>query len=363
MRFAATVFVTAALAGGNANLSLAKEAPGEIARQFDAALNREFPAEGPGAAVLVLRHGRVLLEKGFGLADVDKGKPITPDTNFDLASVSKQFTAFAVMLLADRGKLAFDDDVRKYVPELPAPPGPRPVRVRDLLQHTSGIPTYTGFWEVWLVDFAKLTNERVIGMIKARKYDFAPGTDYAYSNSNYVLLAEIVRRVSGRRFSEFMRDEVFRPLGMNRTVVVDDMPVNVVDRATGYEKDGDRWQKVAKDGPSCGDGNVFSNLRDLAKWDAAIAGERLAKPSTWRLALSSGKLDDGKDTGYGFGWVVEKQFGRRFVWHNGGWIGTRTIIARWPDQQVTIVCLSNNEEIDLDKVLNRIRPIVFGEKD
>jgi CubicO group peptidase (beta-lactamase class C family) len=121
--------------------------------------------------VLVVRDHRVVLEKGYGLANIEDKKPITPETNFDLASMSKQFTAFAVMLLADRGKLAYDDDVRKYIPELAAPPGLRPVRVPDLLQHISGIPTYTAFWEVWLTDFAKLTNERIIGIIKARKYD------------------------------------------------------------------------------------------------------------------------------------------------------------------------------------------------
>jgi CubicO group peptidase (beta-lactamase class C family) len=327
--------------------------------RIDALLTKEFPADEPGAAVLVLRDGKVVLEKGYGLAHLDPNNPITPATNFDLASMSKQFTALAVMLLADRGKLSFDDDVRKYLPELAAPDGPRPVRVRDLLNQTSGLPDYLLFWETMFGDFSKLTNEGIVKLLKDRKPKPPPGTKFNYSNTNYALLPVIVNRVTSRRFGEFMRDEVYRPLGMDRTVVVDDLAVKVPDRATGYRKAGKKWATSSEDGPTCGDGNVFSNLRDLAKWDAAI-GEKLAKPATWRLAQTPGKLDGGKETDYGFGWVIQSRAGRRVVWHNGGWAGSRTMILRWPDDHVTIVVLSNNETTKPEKVADRIAEVVFG---
>jgi CubicO group peptidase (beta-lactamase class C family) len=337
----------------------AGDTPPTLHDRIDTLLAREFPADEPGAAVLVLRDGKVVLEKGYGLAHLDPNKPITRATNFDLASMSKQFTALAVMLLADRGKLTFDDDVRKYLPELAAPDGPRPVRIRDLLNHTSGLPDYVNFWETMFNDFSKLTNEGVVKLLKDRKPKPPPGTKFNYSNTNYALLPVIVNRVTHRRFGEFMRDEVFRPLGMGRTVVVDDLAVKVPDRATGYSKEDKKWDESAQDGPTCGDGNVFSNLRDLAKWDAAI-GEKIVKPATWRLALTPGKLDNGKETDYGFGWHIETRAGRRVVRHGGGWAGTRTGIVRWPDDHVTIVVLSNNERTKPEKVEEGIAEVVFG---
>jgi CubicO group peptidase (beta-lactamase class C family) len=342
---------------------LADDKPKDVAvlhERIDSLLTKEFPADEPGAAILILRQGRVVLEKGYRLAHLNPKSPITPATNFDLASMSKQFTALAVMVLADGGKIGFDDDVRKYLPELQAHPGHRPVRIRDMLHHTSGLPDYLGFWETKFKDFTKLTNEGVVELLKGRKLDFPPGTKNEYSNTNYALLAAIVSRVSRRPFHEFMHDEVFHPLGMERTVVVDKMPAVVPGRATGYRRAGGKWEKAIMDGPVCGDGNEFSNLRDLAKWDAAVAAETLAKPPTWRAALTSGKLDNGKETGYGFGWGIENRNGQRFVGHNGGWAGTRTIIGRWIEDRITIVVLSNNERIKPEEVQDRIAEIVFG---
>jgi CubicO group peptidase (beta-lactamase class C family) len=353
-----TVLVLTSLSLGLAPLAVG-DTPPTLHDRIDTLLTKEFPADGPGAAILVLRDGKIVVEKGYGVAHLDPNRPITPTTNFDLASMSKQFTALAVMLLADRGKLSFDDDVRKYLPELAAPDGPRPIRVRDLLNQTSGLPDYLGLFAATRGDFSKLTNEGVVKLLKDRKPKPPPGTKFIYSNTNYALLPAIVNRVTNRKFGEFMHDEVFRPLGMDRTVVVDDLAVKVPERATGYGKEEKKWEESVEDGPTCGDGNVFSNLRDLAKWDAAV-GEKLAKPATWQLALSPGKLDNGKETNYGFGWVIQTRAGRRFVWHNGAWAGTRTMIARWPDEHVTIVVLSNNERTKPEKVADRIAEVVFG---
>lgn len=333
---------------------------GTLTAELDEYLAKQFPADAPGAAVLVLHRGNVLLERGYGLANVEKKTPISPTTNFDLASCSKQFTALAVMLLADRGNLSFDDDVRKHIPELPAFDEKRPVRIRDLLHHTSGLPDYTSFWKSKFDDFSKLTCEGVVELLKDRKLDFPTGDKFAYSNSNYALLPVIVSRVSGKRFGEFMRDEAFQPLGMNRTVVFDDMATVVPERATGYRKRGKEWQVSALDGPTCGDGNVFSNLQDLARWEAAIAAGKLAKPETWKLAFTPGKSIDGKATKYGFGWNLGERNGKPFQNHGGGWAGTRTAISRFPENQLTIVVLSNNEATSPGRVSNRIADMVLA---
>jgi CubicO group peptidase (beta-lactamase class C family) len=328
--------------------------------ELDAYLSKQFPVNGPGAAVLVIHRGHPILDKGFGLADVEKKVPISPTTNFDLASCSKQFTALAVMLLADRGKLSFDDDIRKHLPELPVFDQKHPIRIRDLLHHTSGLPDYTSFWKSKYDDFTKLTCEGVVELLKDRKLDFSPGAKFDYSNTNYAFLPVIVSRVSGKRFGDFMREEVFQPLGMNRTVVFDDMSTVVLERATGYRKRGSKWEKSSLDGPTCGDGNVFTNLQDLARWDAAITAGKLANAETWKLAFTPGRTSDGKATKYGFGWNIGERQGKPMHNHGGGWAGTRTAITRFPVNQFTIVVLSNNEATSPGRVSNRIADIVLA---
>jgi CubicO group peptidase (beta-lactamase class C family) len=340
-----------------------KSAPASLRDPIDALLTKEFPADGPGAAVLVVYQGKVLVEKGYGLADLDKKTPITATTNFDLASASKQFTALAVMLLADRGRLDFDDDVRKYLPELPAYNEQRPIRVRDLLHHTSGLPDYTGFWRTKEKDFTKFTNESVLELMKDRKLAFTPGAKHAYSNTNYALLPVIVKRVTKKGFGEFMADEVFGPLGMETTVILDDMKVTIPERAKGYRKARGEWQHAALDGPTCGDGNVFSNLRDLGRWLAAVDAGKLAKAETWRRAFAPATLDDGKEAAYGFGWVIGKRAGKPFLGHGGGWAGTRTFIGRWPDDRLAVVVLSNSEQAQPGRVRVRIADLVLQGSD
>lgn len=312
--------------------------------RLDTMLTETFPADAPGAAVFVAYRGQVLIEKGYGLADVEAKSPITAGTNFDLASVSKQFTALALMLLADWDQLSFDDDIRKHLPELPARDGKRPIRIRDLLHHTSGLPDYTGFWRDKHSDFSRVTNDDVIDLIKDRPLNFEPGTKYEYSNSNYALMPMIVKRLTRKPFRDFLRDEVFLPLGMTRTVVVDDMSVVVPERAKGYRKAKGEWQRAALDGPICGDGNVFSNVHDLGLWEQAVTAGRLARSATWELAFAPGRLDDGKPTQYGFGWSLGLRNGKRTINHGGSWAGTRTYLGRWPDDRLTVVVLSNAED-------------------
>ncbi len=320
--------------------------------QAEAYLQETFPGDAPGAAVLVIHRGEVLLEKGYGQSDLEDQRPITSATNFDLASVSKQFTAMAVMILADRGKLAFEDDARKFLPELPVFDEKRPIRIADLLQHTSGLPDYLGFWQKRTTDFAEFDNEDVLELMRDVELEFPTGTRFEYSNSNYALLPVLVGRVAEKPFSRFVQQEIFEPLGMRRTVIVDDIQVVVPERAKGYRKDGDAWARAVMDGPTCGDGNVFSNLQDFRRWEAALAASELVAISTYDRAFSPGKLDAGAEFSYGFGWFVDPDVG--FVGHGGGWAGTRTFIGRWLADELTVVVLSNREDTVSDEVARRV---------
>lgn len=309
----------------------------------DALFAKRFPCDKPGAAVVVIRDGRVALCKGYGLADMEKKIAVTPKTRFDLASVSKQFTAMAVLILAERGRLRLDDDVRKYVPGLPETDAKRPIRLEDLLRHTSGLPDYLNVWKGDDAAFAKLTNDDIAGVVAARKLDFPTGTKHRYSNTNYALLPVVVAKASGKPFAQFVKDEIFTPAGMTDSVVFDAMSVVVPDRAEGYATPlfGAR-AKSRRDGPVCGDGNVFTTVEDLAKWDAALRDNRLIKAELLQRAFTAGRTDDGKEFGYGYGWGVAKDR----VEHSGGWAGTATYIGRWLDPPLTIAVLCNDESAD-----------------
>jgi D-alanyl-D-alanine carboxypeptidase len=321
----------------------------------DQYLSKTFPADKPGAAVAVVRAGRPVLVKGYGLADVAKRTPITRRTAFDLASVSKPFTALAVALLIDRGKLAPDDDVRKWLPTVPCLDPKRPVRVRDLLQHTSGLPhcyRLPGL-SPFGPDFGRRTNADVLAAVAEAKPLRPPGRagpaePMEYNNTNYVLLAELVRAADGRPLGRFLADEVFAPLGMTDTRVADAVPVRVPDRAQGYRE----GRPVQQDAAIHGDGNVFSTLDDLVKWDAALTAGRVLKPATWTAAWTPGKLDDGTPLDYGWGWTVVGGVQQ----HGGRWGGYRTLVTRVPKVRFSLVVLSNEETtkvIDVQEELFR----------
>lgn len=321
----------------------------------DRHLSETFPPDKPGAAVAVVRGGVPVLARGYGLADVEAKTPITRRTAFDLASVSKQFTATAVALLIDRGKLAPDDDVRKRLPTVPCLDPKRPVRVRDLLQQTSGLPEYFGW--VSLGDpakFAARTNADVLAGLAKAKPLRRPGERHEYTNTNYVLLAELVRAASGRSLRAVLAEEVFAPLGMADSQVADAVPFAVPNRAAGYAG----GKPTRLDGPIHGDGNVFSTLDDLLRWDAAVTAGKLLRPATWRAATTSDSLDSGEPVEYGWGWTPGEWRGRPRVWHNGGWAGTKTMILRLPADRVTVIVLSNEAATPAEAVAYRLARLV-----
>lgn len=330
------------------------QARGDALSDADELLKQRFPADKPGAAVLVVSRGQPALMNGYGVADLEKKTPITPDSQFDLASVSKQFTAMAVMILAERGKLNYDDPIRKWIPEMPEFDSSRPIKLRDLLNHTSGLPDYLFLMKGGDNAFSQTTCFDVPALFKDKKLKHPTGSKFDYSNTNYALLPVVVERASGKTFSMFVNDHIFQPLGMTQSKVMDRFPYQLENRVFGYGRKllTGKLEISKRDGPICGDGNVFSTVRDFVRWDAGLAQHRLVRPETMEFAWTSGKLDDGKETGYGFGWAVKMNYGRKFVVHSGGWAGTRTVIARWLPDELTIVVLSNDEGANPNKIAN-----------
>ncbi len=297
--------------------------------------------DGPGAAVLVMKDGKVLHKKGYGLANLEHKAPVTADSVFDLASLSKQFTAMAVMLLADRGTLAFEDDARKLLPELPEHDKARPIRIVDLLHQVSGLPDYLNLLDQWKGDPDRMKNDDVLKLVAAQKLAFPTGTKWAYSNSNYCLLALVVERASKKTFAQFLRAEIFEPLGMKSSLVLDDATIVIPNRAYGYGREKGRWAHHHSDLVMTGDGAVQTSIEDWTRWEGELREPKLVKPETLQRAFAPGALDGGKAHSYGFGWSVGTVNERRVIEHSGGWVGYTCHVARYPDDGLAVVVLTN----------------------
>jgi CubicO group peptidase (beta-lactamase class C family) len=326
--------------------SMAQDAQATASAKVDALLARTVRAGGPGAAVMVISDGRVVHQKGYGLADVENRIPITPRTTFDLASVSKQFTAMAIMMLAERGKLALSDPISGFFPELPAYASR--VTIRHLLTHTSGLPHYTELHRNRPAGVPEEPSSRdVVTMLATVPQPlFTAGDRFEYNNSGYVLLAQIVEKVSGMAFPAFMKANVFEPLGMDRTLVSDRIVAGSPDRAVSYDASWRfGWSYRNHDYTPLnriyGDGNVNTSLEDMARWDRALSMHTLVKPATLAQAYEPTTLNDATRSNYGFGWRLSTWDSRPVLHHGGAWVGFRTYIVRIPSERLTVIVLSN----------------------
>jgi CubicO group peptidase (beta-lactamase class C family) len=293
----------------------------------------------PGAALVVIRGGQVVKMQGYGLANVELGVAVTPDSVFELASVTKQFTATAIMLLVEEGKLRLDDPVNALLPG--APEKWKGITVRHLLTHTSGLPGLAdGFKSLgeggWRLGYT--TGD----MFKAAMSDpvsFAPGERYQYSDVGYFLLGMIVEKASGLRYAQFLERRFFRPLGMTATSVIDQYAI-VNNRAAGYTLYQGRLVHIRRHvqfGLASHYG-VLSSVRDLVKWDAALASGNVVKPSSLEQMWTPTKLRDGSSVSYGFGWEVDERRGHRRISHSGI---TGTEYSRYPDDDLVVIVLTN----------------------
>jgi len=301
----------------------------------------DFQGRAPGASVLVIRNSRVALKKSYGLADLQSNTPASPKTNYRLASVSKQFTATAVMLLVERGKLSLDDDLTKIFPNFPG--YGRTILVRHLLNHTSGLLAY----EDLLPEDLKVpvVDADVLKILSSqdRTY-FPPGSQFRYSNSGYALLACIVEKVSGMTYPEFLAKNIFRPVGMKSTFLTQRERVTGYNRAYGHSMKDGAWVRTDQSTTSfvLGDGGIYTSLNDLVKWEAAIAGAKLLPRKTLDgMRTATVPTSDESAEGYGYGWFTGKHGTEAAVWHTGSTIGFRNAYLRIPGKSLTVIVLTN----------------------
>jgi CubicO group peptidase (beta-lactamase class C family) len=327
--------------------------------QADAILANLKSDHAPGAAVLVLREGRAVFERGYGVTDLRSLHAIDTHTNFRLASVTKQFTAMAVMLLEHDGKLHYEDRLTDVFSDFPA--YGKTITIRHLLNHTSGLLDYEDLMakpdpNISPEKIPQIRDAGVLDLLEQQtSTKFAPGTKWEYSNSGYVLLGLVVQKVSGESFSDFLRDRIFAPVHMDQTMGYEKGKNQVAHRAYGYTKNGNHWQETDQSPTSAtlGDGGIYSSLDDLNKWDEVLRNHTLLSEPEMDPALTPVKVldgspeePDGKPAAYGFGWFLNSYKGHARMWHYGETVGFRTSIQRFVSDKLTVIVLCNRADLE-----------------
>jgi len=341
--------------------ALAQVSDAAIDSSIDGLFSKFASAHDPGCAVLVIKDGRPVFRKGYGVASLRKLEKIDAETNFRLASLTKQFTAMAVMLLVHDGKLHYEDTLSDIFPDFPA--YGKTITIREILNHTSGLVDYEDIMAKQYPGIAddKIPQIKDAGVLDLLKHEtgtkFTPGTRWAYSNSGYVLLATVVEKRSGMRFGDFLQARIFTPLEMTGTIAYEKGRNEVAHRAYGNTKSGDGWSETDQSSTSAtlGDGGVYTSLDDLEKWDRALSAHTLLsakemEPALTPPAAASGaplQQPDGSVAPlYGFGWFLDPYRGHRRYAHYGETVGFRNAIDRFPDDHLTVIVLSNRAELD-----------------
>ena len=308
----------------------------EQASRIDDLMSR-YTGDIPGASLLVVKDGKAIVRRGYGYANLEEHVAAGPETNYRLASVTKQFTAACILLLQQDGKLRLEERVRKWLPELPA--SDDQITIYHLLTHTSGLIDYEDL--IPPNRTTQLDDADVLSMVASQhRLYFAPGSAYRYSNGGYVLLGLIVQRISGMDLADFMKARIFQPLGMTHTLLYEHhRGPQVTNRAYGYSEINGKWTRTDQDTTSAtrGDGGVYSSIDDLAKWDAALYTDKLLNADSRRAAFTGHTATDDPTIAYGFGWRITGDT----VWHSGESMGFRNVIVRWPKQHLAVIILSN----------------------
>ncbi|MEZ5426063.1 MAG: serine hydrolase [Pyrinomonadaceae bacterium] len=327
----------------------------QIAAKVEEYMTAAIRVNGFSGSVLLARNGQPIVNKGYGMANIELGVSNTPQTVFRLGSITKQFTGMAIAMLEERGKLKVGDSMCKYLSDCPE--AWKPVTVKNLLTHTSGIPNYTSF-----PDFAKTavlptTNAEMIGQLRDKPLEFAPGEKFAYSNSGYYVLGEIIERVSGKSYADFLRENIFNPLGMNSTGY--DISSRIIkNRAAGYARQNGEYINADYMDMTLpyAAGALYSTTEDLLRWDQALYSGKLVSSKTLGEIFTpfSDKI------GYGYGWSIGKRFDRPVISHGGGIYGFSTQINRFPDDRVTVIVLSNVQGAPAGKIANDLGAVYFG---
>ena len=297
--------------------------------------------DSPGAAIGVVKDGELILKKGFGSANLEYDIPIGPSTVFHMASVSKQFTAFSIALLADRGKLSVTDDIRKYIPEVPD--FGHPISLEQLIHHTSGMRDQWNLLAMagWRLDDV-ITREQVLKLVARQKdLNFNPGDEYLYCNTGYTLLAEVVSRVSGKSFAEWTAENIFEPLGMSETLFYDNHEKIVKNRAYSYKQASGGYQKSVLSYANVGATSLFTTVEDMKKWAHNFTLMKVGNPSVMEMMNRRCILNNGDTLGYAYGQGWGQYRGQKTIAHGGADAGYRTYFVRFPDQKYSFIVLSN----------------------
>ena len=336
----------------------------------------------PGVAVLVRKDGRTIFERGYGARELRAFAKIDSQTNFRLASCSKQFTAMSIMLLVHDGKLHYDDKLADVFPDFPA--YGKAITIRNLLNHTSGLPDYEDLMSaaekrqggpIW-TSARQIQDAEVLQLLQQETAGkFAPGSQWSYSNSAYVVLGLVVAKISGKPFREFLRERIFAPLKMSQTLAYENGKNEVAHRAYGHLKEASNWKETDQSPTSAtlGDGGVYSSLTDLAKWDEALAQHTLLTEKEMQPALTPAQLINsaqpkwpadsdrpaGTPVSYGFGWFLDPYRNHSRMWHYGDTIGFHTYIQRYPADRLTMIILCNRTDLDPESLATKIADLVL----
>ncbi|MGC1105673.1 MAG: serine hydrolase [Candidatus Acidiferrales bacterium] len=351
-RFAVVCLVTIACVSAgtrsNAQDSSAPALTSEQITSIDQYVTAEMAKERiPGAEVGIYHRGQILLAKGYGLADVELNVPVKPETLFQSGSVGKQFVSAAVMMLVEEGKVGLDDSITKYFPDAPA--SWKPILIKNMLSHTSGLGEYetaerTGPKGPFYLRM-NYTEDQLVKKTEALPIDFPVGSNWAYRNTNYMLLGIMIHKVTGMFYADYLAERIFKPLGMTSTRLISDADI-IPNRASGYEIHGGKLQNQEWVSPtfnSTADGALYFNVLGLAKWDGALYGTTLLKQSSLDRIWTIYPLNDGKPNPahYGFGWFINSMNGHKVIEHGGAWQGFTCDISRYVDDNLTVVVLTN----------------------
>jgi len=324
----------------------AAKAGQDVDGRVDAVVGAEMREQRiPGLALAVLRDGKVVKGQGYGLANVELNVAVKPETVFQTGSVGKQFTATAVMMLVEEGKVGLDDKLSKYLAGTPEVW--KDVTVRNLLTHTSGITDYTDSEYTKAGGLINLrgdyTEAELYQKLIQLPLNFETGTKWKYSNTGYVLLGFLIHKVTGEFYGDFLQERIFRPLGMSSTRIISEADI-VPNRSSGYELvkgeiKNQEWVSATLN--TTADGALYTNVLDLEKWDAALYTERLLKRASFEQMWTPVRLKDGKTYPYGFGWFLNEANGHRLIEHDGAWQGFTMNISRYVDDSLTVIVMTN----------------------
>jgi D-alanyl-D-alanine carboxypeptidase len=331
---------------------------------YDAAIASLYKPDAPGAAIIVTKDGKTVFRRAYGLADIEKRTPLTPDAVMRIGSITKQFTAVAIMMLEAEGKLGLQDDITKHLPNYPAPK--QKVTIEHLLTHTSGIPSYTNKPEYMASMAKEMSVAQMIDSFKNDSLEFAPGSQFRYNNSGYFLLGAIVEKVSGVGYADFIAKNIFVPLDMKDTAYEGFERSGGRKRIEGYSRRESQFVAVANTMSMTqpySAGALISRVDDLARWDAAITAGKLLKAETWKRVFTPYTLTDGTKSAYGYGWNIGKTRGRDSIEHGGSISGFRSHALRIPSEGVYVALIMNTigTNVSTNYVTEKLGAIAIGD--